>query len=157
MTDPIPDWEARLRLQVCALSEALQLGYSIGSSPVEPLLEVMVDLALQISQSLQKGLVSWELRSNKILKFSKTEVDALSNPKIITSEIQRHPAWDPQLSFYFRELATNLVLVKQRHKLPENLYSSSKRGDEDRQPRQQKINTAVYQFRRRQSRRSKKF
>lgn len=155
-TDPIPDWESRLRLVVKTLSEALETGYSIGSSPVEPLIEVMVDLALQVKQSLQEGLVSWELRRNKILKFSKTQVDALSNPKVLTSEVERHRAWDPLLSNFFGKIATDLVLVKQTHKLPENLYSSSQRGSQNRQPRQQKINSAVYHFRRRRSRLSKK-
>jgi hypothetical protein len=151
--NPIPDWEMRLKTVVELLSEALKTGYSIGSSPVEPLIEVMVDLALQVKNSLQEGLVSWELRSNKILKFSKTEIDALSNPKVLSSEVERHRAWDPLLSNFFGKIATDLIVVKQTHKLPENLYSSSKRGDQDRHPGQQKINTAVYQFHRRQSRR----
>ncbi len=156
-TDPIPDWEERLKTTVQTLSEALQLGFSIRSSPVEPLLEVLVDLALQLKYLLQEGFVTWEAKSNKLLKFSKTDVDVLNNPKVLTSEVQRHVAWDPQLSNFFGELAQTLVSIKRHHELPKDLYSSGKHGSCPSDPKQHRIkNGAVYHFYRRQSRKSKK-
>lgn len=139
------------------LKSAQAMGFSLGSSPVEPLIEVMVDLALQIRKSLKEGSVFWEKRSNKILKFSKTEVDALNNPKVIRSEVQRHLAWDPQISNFFGEIAQNLILVKRTHQLPDHLYCSGRGRQQDHQPGKQRVkfNSAQYHFHRRRSRRSK--
>lgn len=158
-SDPKPDWEERLSLAIQTLSEAHKLGFSIGSSPVEPLVEVMVDLALQLKHLLQEGLVPWELRSNKSLKFSETKVDALSNPLVIRTESQRHLAFSPQLSNFFGELAKSLVVIKDTHHLPQDLYSYGEGRDQNNQPRQHLVGknpSAVHHFRRRRARQSKK-
>lgn len=145
-----------LSFLVETLRSALSRAYSISSSPVEPLIEVMVDIALQLKKTLKEGLVPWELKSNKSLKFSETKVDSLANPLVISTEKQRHTAWDPQLSNFFGELAKDLILVKRLHDLPQNLYSYGKARKQDCQPGQQRIKAAEYHFFRRQSRKSKK-
>jgi len=139
------------------LTEAKQVGFSSLSSPVEPLLEVMIDLCLQLKQLLQEGTVAWETRSNKSLKFSEFQVDALSNPKVIRSEKQRHVAWDPSISFFFKELAETLVRLKASHKLPKDLYSNGRCGQDRKQikNRTPKLGVQVYHFYRRSRLRQK--
>ncbi len=132
------------------LTEAKQVGFSSSSSPVEPLLEVMIDLCLQLKQLLQEGSRTWEARSNKSLKFSTSQVDALSNPKVIRSEKQRHTAWDPSISLFFKELAESLVRLKSEHQLPKDLYSKG-RGAQDPQQikKPRRPSRPVYHFYRR--------
>lgn len=139
------------------LQRAKTIGFSTLSSPVEPLLEVMVDLSLQLKNVLQEGTVTWEARSNKTLKFSEFQVDALSNPKVIRSEKQRTHAWSPSISLYFEELAKTLIRLKTTHLLPEDLYSKGKpAAGSDRQEQQIKNLTTVHHFRRRTRLRKKK-
>jgi len=141
---------------ILILEEARTQGFSSLSSPVEPLLEVMVDLCLQLKQLLQEGTITWERRSNKTLKFSNFQVDALSNPKVITSEKRRSIAWNPSISFFFEELAKTLIRLKREHQLPKDLYSKGRGAQNPGQKEKQINNTAVYQFNRRSRLRRKK-
>jgi len=148
----------QLERWIQVLTEAKEIGFSSLSSPIEPLLEVMIDLCLQLKQLLQEGRTTWETRSNKTLKFSKFQVDSLSNPKVITSEKQRHVAWDPSISFFFKELAETLVRLKASHKLPKDLYSNGRCGQDRKQiksPVPEVIGTQAYHFYRRSRLRQK--
>lgn len=150
--------ENLLDLWIETLTRAKAAGFSmLSSSPVEPLLEVMVDMSLQLKNLLQEGRVTWEARSNKSLKFSQFQVDALANPKVISSEKQRHTAWDPSISFFFQELAQTLILLKTKHQLPKDLYSKGRAAQSSKQKEQHLNKGAVYQFRRRTRLRKKKF
>jgi len=143
----------RLDLWIETLTRAKTVGFSTLSSPVEPLLEVMVDLSLQLKNLLQEGTVTWETRSNKSLKFSEFEVDALSNPKVIRSEKQRNTAWDPSISFYFKELAETLIRLKTDHKLPKDLYSKGRSDSSPQRAENLPVNKgSVHHFHRRQAR-----
>jgi len=147
--------ENLLDLWIETLQRAKTVGFNLSSSPIEPLLEVMVDLSLQLKNALQEGRVTWEASSNKSLKFSESQVDALSNPKVIRSEKQRHTAWDPSISLFFKDLAENLVLLKVNHHLPQNLYSYG-RDDSRQQSQKGRPKVATYQFYRRVHLRKKK-
>lgn len=138
------------------LQRAKTVGFSTLSSPVEPLLEVMVDLSLQLKNLLQEGRVTWEARSNKSLKFSQFQVDALANPKVIRSEKQRHSAWDPSISTFFEETAKILIALKTKHQLPEHLYCKGRDAKPSKQPGHHINNSSVYQFHRRARLRKKK-
>lgn len=147
-----------LNVWIDILQRAKTVGFSTLSSPVEPLLEVMVDLCLQLKQLLQEGRVPWEARSNKSLKFSQFQVDALANPKVISSERQRHSAWDPSISFFFQELAQTLIALKTKHKLPEHLYCKGSYAGSSKQNQEPfpKQTGKGYHFRRRTRLRKKK-
>jgi hypothetical protein len=142
--------ENRIDAWIRIFQEAKQFGFSFPSSPIEPLLEVMVDLSLQLSNLLQEGMRTWEHRSNKTLKFSETQVDALANPKVITSEKRRNLAWDPLIAHFFKELSQTLVRLKQSHQLPKDLYSYGSRcAESNRQKHSAKLKPSVYHFYRR--------
>lgn len=142
---------------IVTLQDADKIGYQILSSPVEPLIEVMVDLSLKLREKLKTGDAFWERRFNKTLTFSKTEVDVLNNPKIFRSEVQRNKAWDPALSLFFEKLAQDLIRLKMSHKLPKDLYSYGKqRASSDRIKIASKSITSNYQYRRRTRLRKKR-
>lgn len=143
--------ESQLDFWIEVLSEAKRIGYSLSSSPVELLLETMVDFALKLSNVFEQGSGTWSGRKNAALKFSEKAVDSLGNPKVLKIREQEVSTLNPQLSFYFRELAKQLVEVKRRKELPENLYSS-----EQPKPAHQKIRQTSYHFFRRQARRKRK-
>lgn len=151
--------EDLIDLWIETLQRAKTVGFESSSSPIEPLLEVMVDLALQLKNLLQEGRITWELRSNKTLKFSEFQVDALANPKVLSSEKRRNIAWDPLLSTFFAELAQSLISVKKTHHGPENLYYSRSKAESSKQSQKQlpKLQrTVVYHYRRRTRLRKKK-
>lgn len=148
--------ETQIDSLIEVLLQAKTIGFSISSSPIEPLLEVMVDLSLKLQEAFQEGR-AWEARTNKLLKFSTTDVDSLGNPKVITSEKPRTIAWDPSSSLFFKELAQTLVRLKTTKRLPKDLYSNGKPASGSSQ-QEQPVNrkTAVYHFYRRTRLRKKK-
>lgn len=134
------------------LTEAKTIGFSFSSSPVEPLLELMVDLAVKLKNEFLEDLGTfWDEETNPSLKFSKTQVDSLSNPKVIYIRDRKQPAWDPRLSSFFGELAANLIRIKRLRKLPTDLYSEGKQQT----PNRSKIKRSTYFFRKRARRRQK--
>lgn len=141
----------QIDLWIEMLSEAKKFGFSFTSSPVELLLELMVDLALKLRTQFKEGSTTWEARRNEGLKFSETQVDALNNPKVLKIRYVQKQAWDPQLSLFFEKLAETLIKVKHSKKLEEDLYSPKAP-----EGRHQKIDRRVYQYFRRQAFRKRK-
>jgi hypothetical protein len=93
------------------LELARDTGYSIHLSPVDALLEAGNDVCLSLATALNEGRVK-ELKANPAIGFSKSEVDALGNPKQFFFGKQRSQAWNPQLSQFFRKLASVFVKLK---------------------------------------------
>jgi len=102
----------RLDELIKALQSAQQMGFSSLSSPVDALLETGIDLFLILSSLFTEG--AQERIKNPEIKFSRTQVDSLNNPKQIRLRKTQKEFWDPQLSKMFRKLASFLVLVKNR-------------------------------------------
>lgn len=143
--------EHRLGILIETLVRAKEIGFSCSSSPVLPLLEVMIDLALKLKEQLQQGSTFWSERFNPGLKFLETHQDALGNPKSIKLEFRRFVACDPQLANYFSQLAQDLIQVKRLQRLPEHLYCTAKQ-----EAAPQKIKPSCYHFFRRTQKRRQK-
>lgn len=86
-------------------------GYSFESSPLIPLLEILIDLNLRVAELFREG-GRLEDKPNPSIKELDVS-DALGNAKMI--KIFERPKWahaDPQISFIFRRTAERLVLFK---------------------------------------------
>lgn len=123
--DPLD--ENQLSLLIETLLRAKTFGFSISASPVEPLIEVMVDLSLQLRNLLKEGKSPWQQKLNPELKFLE-QADELGNFKSLKLLKPTQPAFEPEVSEWFSRLAQDLIAVKTHHHLPKNLYSFGK-GD----------------------------
>lgn len=131
------------------LLEAYKLGFSTFSSPVNPLMRIMIDLALKLSNLFKEGRERWDHPVNKSIRFldgisGPWEADALGNPRQIYSRVPQKSAYDPQLAEFFSNLALDLVLIKRSKFLPKDLYSFK-----DRNYRRDKPKKASYHYFRR--------
>ena len=133
----------QIKFQIEILTEALNMGYSSPSSPVEPLIEVVIDLLLKLGNVLQEGRAFWKGRKNPSIKFLDF-ADELANPKSIKIWDRRESAWNPELAKYFKQVALDLTKIKRFHELPEHLYCSDQSVK-----RKDKVNQKTYHFYRR--------
>lgn len=140
--------------RINSLIEILQLaksvGYSIHSSPVQPLIEVTIDLLLKLSNLFQQRGIFWEARKNPSIKFLDIS-DSLGNPKSIKLFERSRLAENPQLSEYFRKKAVELSRIKSLKDLPQDLYPY---GQDRKKP--PKISSKEHHFFRRTRNRKKK-
>ena len=102
--------EDQLESLIQTLKLAQQVGFSSSSSPIGYLLEAGTDIALRISGLLNEGTKN--PRNNPEVKFNYRVSDALGNPKSFKVHSAPKVFWDPQLSEYFRKLASFFVKVK---------------------------------------------
>lgn len=135
----------RMRQLIDALEVALKYGYSTKSSPIKPLIGVMVDLSLQIKNLLEES-ATWEERKNPSLKdmsvvdlldnklyhysglesslergFSeyKEIADLYGNPKMIKIAHQEKPKKPHRtVLLFFKKLAEQLIRIKRNPDSP---------------------------------------
>jgi len=129
--------------------EAYKLGYSISSSPVRPLIRVMIDISLKLKNLFQEGQESWEHRRTPALKFfdgfsAPWIPDELGNPLQSKRRFPQKFAYDPKLSDFFGKLAQSLVQIQLSEQAPKDLYSFG-----EPQKVQKKIKHESYHFFRR--------
>jgi hypothetical protein len=105
--------ENKLRNLIATLQTALKYGFESSSSPIEILFEVVVDLILQISESLTLGVQS--LKANEGIKFlENAPQDALGNTRSIRIREVRKFLWDPAAAQEVKQTALDLVALKNR-------------------------------------------
>lgn len=96
------------------LIESLQLADKVGfeslSSPVVPLLEAGTDVCLLLASAYDAG-AKLQHRTNPEIRFLDSS-DSLGNPKQITLWKKDQFVWAPQLSSFFRKLASLFVWIK---------------------------------------------
>jgi hypothetical protein len=102
--------EDRLKDLIQTLQLAQQVGFSSSSSPIGWLLEAGTDICLQISTLLKEG--TKEKKNNPEVKFNYRVSDPLGNPKSFKVYTAPKVFWNPQLSEYFKKLASFFVKVK---------------------------------------------
>jgi hypothetical protein len=139
------------------LREAYKLGFSTFSSPVRPIIRVMIDLALKLSNLFQQGSTRWDHPRNKSIRFfdginARWIPDELGNPRQSSSRIPQKIADDPRLSKYFRKLALDLIKIQTAEGFPKDLYSLGKTDKP-----QDNIKPATYQYFRRTHKKRSKF
>jgi len=161
--------EERLKELIEILQQAHSVGFSLSSSfPAEPLLELMIDSSLQLSnQAREEG--PWTEVQNPSLEFLEkplklrsgaksgiwaTERDELGN----VAQKQRNQApdtmTDPKLPDFFKKLATTLVEIKRLHHLPPHLYCEE--GSKRRDQPAKKISPETFWYLKRRKNRLKK-
>jgi hypothetical protein len=143
--------QAQLEELIAILIEAKNIGFSARSSPIEPLLELMIDLSLKLKNLFEFGETKWTGKKNPVIKFSEKFVDSLGNPKQITLWFAKERAQSPQLAQYFGKLAEEILLIKQRHEIPTPFHVE--KGGLLRMPK--KISTKSYHYYRRTQNKSR--
>lgn len=94
------------------LKTALSRGYSVQSSPVDLLLESILDLALILKREFFEG--SFARKLNPSLRFSKRYQDPLGNPKQIKFQKSSKFYQDDQAADFFEGLALVIKLIKEQ-------------------------------------------
>lgn len=140
------------------LLEAYRLGFSTFSSPVNPIMRVVIDLILKLRNLFKEGGSKWDHPPNKSIRFldgisAPWVPDALGNPKQISFRDRPSFAQDAQLSQYFEKIALQLTEIKRSKTLPKNLYSFGNRQD----PKKQINKSNYHYFRRTRDKRKKQF
>jgi len=93
------------------LSESVKYGYSTFTPPLIPMLEVLIDLNLRVSNFFKEGGFK-NTESNPSIKELDV-ADALGNAKMV--KLFDKPSWvhpSPQISFLFKRTAEGLVKFK---------------------------------------------
>jgi hypothetical protein len=106
-----PLTKAELEELILILEEAVKYGYSTLTPPLIPMLEVLIDLNLRVSDFFKEGGPLQE-RTNPSLKELDI-ADALGNTKMI--KLFEIPKWvhkNSQISFIFKRRAEGLVKFK---------------------------------------------
>lgn len=108
----LPLDESALGSLITFLEEAYVSGFSTDeSSPLIPLLEILIDLNLRMSYFFKKGGPLEKSKNPSIKELDRA--DALGNAKMI--KVFDIPSWvhpDPKISFIFKRNAENLVSFK---------------------------------------------
>jgi hypothetical protein len=111
----------RLRNLRDILNQALRQGFESISSPIEPLIQLMIDLSLQLKFLFGDQQTYWTGKKNPGLRFLDTEQDSLGNPKQIRINFPGKRAYDEGLEEYFSDLAEELAYIASKKRLPSDL------------------------------------
>ena len=104
----------RLKDLIKFLQLADKVGFSSLSSPTELLLEIQIDLALLLDNLLREGQQSQ--RTNKSVRFSEIDRDALGNPKQISFfEKKRYLIWSPEAADFYKSVALFSATLKREN------------------------------------------
>lgn len=111
--------EDRLEFLIKTLQRGLKYGFKTPSSPILPLLEVLIDLCLHLKYQFDEVQVTWEGHKNPGLRFLEDEQDVLGNPKQIKVHYPSKLAWiNPELGDYFADLASEVAYIASKQRLP---------------------------------------
>lgn len=102
-----------LKNVILILQEAEKYGFSSISSPIEVLLETLVDLLLGLASNLEAGQL--ERKTNKFLKFDDFSQNELGNPRQIRWNKTRVWLEDPVFAETLREIASLLISWQSNH------------------------------------------
>jgi hypothetical protein len=103
----------RLKELIQALEKAYMVGFASQSSPVDLLIDVMIDTSLLLKGFL---LEKKDVSKNPGIKFLETQQDVLGNPKQVQIPELIMDWYNPNASKFFASLAVELVKMKQFHK-----------------------------------------
>ena len=97
-------------IRVLQIADKHSFGLSSLSSPIDLLIDVIVDLILIMRQHLIDGAAF--RKNNPGIKFLDRFQDVLGNPKQISFRKKERLLWDPEAKEWILALASTLVQVK---------------------------------------------
>lgn len=97
--------------ELISLLKSIQsTGYSLGSSPADILLDILIDITWLLSRIYGEGARGQSL--NEGVGFSDIFQDVLGNPKQFKIHFESKLYWDPKVSIFMKELTQAFVLLK---------------------------------------------